>query len=89
MANKTLFSIDGSKVSKLFSDAFSYLKSTRFKVVNNENKNVANMPLYLALILGIIFPVLSVTLLIVVLVLSYKISIEQENKEEQVLIDKQ
>lgn len=88
MATKKIFSIDGSAVSNLFSNLISYLKYTRFKVVNKEGKILANIPLYLAVILGIIFPFLTVAAIVLVLALSYNISLEHERKTEQILIDK-
>lgn len=87
MTKKTIFSIDGSAISNLMSQLFTYLKESRFKISKRENTTTVNMPLYLALILTFIFPVITITAIIIFLVLSYKITLERETKTEQLSID--
>jgi predicted membrane protein len=87
MTKKTIFTVDGSTVSKTIDNVISFIKKTRVKVVTKENKKVANLPLFWALLLGIIFPVLTVAAAIIMLVLSYKISVERENNTDSFLID--
>lgn len=88
MATKTIFTIDGSAITNAFSNMINYVKDTRFKIMSKEEKKIADMPLFLALILGIIFPVLTVTVLIVALVLSYKLTVEKNSKSTLLIIDK-
>lgn len=87
MATKKLFTIDCSSITKLFNSIFNYIKDTRLKVSNDNKKCIANIPLFLAMILGIILPVLTITAIIVILVLSYQISIEKESKSDVIIID--
>lgn len=87
MATKKILTIDGSLLSKIFKDVLGYIKGTRLKVTNKNDKTIANIPLFLAVIVGIILPVLTITAVIVVLVLSYQITIEKETKSDLIIID--
>lgn len=88
MATKTVFTLDGSMITNACKSIVSTLKKTRIKISNKEGKSITNMPLFLAILLGIILPVLTIAAVIIVLALSYKVSIEYEKKADLILIDK-
>jgi|GEM_PF-2363643 len=89
MATKKIFSIDGATVSNTISSLFKSINKTRFKLMSKSGKSIINMPLVFAIILGVIFPFLTIALVIIALTLSYTVSIEQEKESETILIDRE
>jgi len=87
MATKSTFTVDGAKVTNLFNTFFSYITDAKFRIISTEGKSILNMPLYLAILLGIFLPFLTVTALIIVLVMSYKIEVERKNESKELRIE--
>jgi len=88
MATKTTFTVDSTSISNAFSNLFSYITEARFKVINKKGKSIISAPLYLALILGIFMPFLTVAVILIVLVMSYQIAIEKNEESKLLHIDK-
>lgn len=88
MATKTIFTLDGSTITAGFKSLISKVKKMRLNIVSKEGKNLVNMPLILAVIVGIILPVLTVVAVILILVLSYKVAVEYDKKTDIIVIDK-
>lgn len=88
MTTKTTYTVDGTAIKNTANNVFSFITDARFKVINKEGKTVVGAPLYLALILGIFLPFLTVGALIIVLVMSYTVAIEKESESKQLRIGK-
>jgi len=87
MTNKTIFSIDGGSIIKMVSDIFGSINRTRFVATSKNGKELLNMPLLWVVIIGIVFPFLTIAAVIIGLALSYNVSLQKEVKKEINLLE--
>lgn len=86
MTTKTKFTLDSNAITTAFNHLFSYVIEARFKLLNEKGNTVINFPLYIALIIGIFLPFVTLLVLLVTLIMSLKVIIEKTDKSSMLQI---
>lgn len=83
----TKFTFDSNAITSVFNTLFSYIIEARFKLLNENGKILINFPLYIALLVGIFLPFVTLIVLLVILTMSYKIVLEKTTKNKTLQIE--
>lgn len=81
MATKTTFDFNNENITNGFQKVFTTIQDSKVSISSKSGKQWMNIPLFLALIIGIIFPFIAIIAVALVLLSRIKITVEREVKE--------
>lgn len=86
MKTKSTFTINFNSITNSIQHIFDSLQDSKVNILSKKGKSYVKMPLLLAIVVGIIFPVAIVVTLILTMLSFISIVIERESQEAPVEI---
>ncbi len=86
MKTKSTFTINYDSITNTVKHIFDSLQASKLRIMSNKGKEYIKMPLIIAIIVGIIFPVALIIALVLTMLSLVSIQIERESNDGSIEI---